>query len=59
MFKTGKYGVYTDWKNSSKITHAYAQEIMENRQAIFAYVQGFYRFIMEQHNELPHFKLKR
>jgi CRISPR-associated protein Cas1 len=59
MFKTGRYGVYTDWKSSGKITQTYAEEIMANRQAIFAYVQGFYRFIMEHHNEMPHFRLKR
>jgi len=59
MFRQGKYGVYTDWKNSSKIIQLYAEEIMDNRQQIFTYVQGFYKFIMEQHNELPRYRLKR
>lgn len=59
MFKTGRYGVYTEWKDASKIIQTYAVEVAENRQAILAYVQGFYRFVMEQHNEMPHYRLKR
>lgn len=59
IFQHGKYGIYTDWRSSSKITRLYAEEIMDNRLQIFNYIQGFYKYIMDQHNELPHFRLKR
>lgn len=59
MFQHGKYGVYTQWKDTSKITQTYAQEIMDHRQQIFQYVQTFYRHVMQQSNALPQFRLKR
>lgn len=59
MFQDGKYGVYTPWKDTSKITQLYAQETMDNRQQIFRHVQSFYKYIMEQDNELPRYRLKR
>ncbi|MFZ1248803.1 MAG: CRISPR-associated endonuclease Cas1 [Candidatus Saccharimonadales bacterium] len=59
MFKTGKYGVYTEWKHSAKITQTYAVEIMEHRQTILAYIQAFYRHTMDPANDLAHFRLKR
>lgn len=59
MFKSGKYGIYTDWKTTSKITQLYAAEVMDNRQAIFKYIRDFYRHVMEQSNEPPRFRLKR
>lgn len=59
MFKRGKYGVYTDWKNSSKMTKLYAEEVMKHRLEIFAFVQGFYKYLMDQKAELPHYRLKR
>ncbi len=59
IFKQGSYGIFTEWQNTSKITQTYAKEIMENRQAIFLYIQGFYKLMMEQHNAAPSFRLKR
>jgi CRISPR-associated protein Cas1 len=59
MFKYGKYGVYTEWKNSSKLTKLYAEAVMEQRVAIFLYVQDFYKHMMDRDNPLPTFRLKR
>ncbi|MBX6334846.1 CRISPR-associated endonuclease Cas1 [Candidatus Saccharibacteria bacterium] len=59
MFQHGKYGVYTHWKDTSKIVQTYAEEVMDHRQQIFQYVRGFYRHVMEQDNALPTFRLKR
>jgi CRISPR-associated protein Cas1 len=59
IFRRGKYGVYTEWRDSSKITTMYAEEIMKHRVHIFTYVQDFYKHIMDQHDKLPSYKLKR
>lgn len=59
IFQQGKYGIYTDWLSSSKITRLYAEEVMDNRLQIFNYIQSFYKYIMDQHNQLPNFRLKR
>lgn len=59
MFKRGKYGVYADWQNSSKLTKLYAEEVMKHRLEIFMYVQGFYKHMMDQCNDVPRWRLKR
>jgi CRISPR-associated protein Cas1 len=59
MFKTGRYGVYTDWKNSSIITKTYAEEVLAHRIEIFVYVQSFYKHTMDNSCQLQHFRIKR
>lgn len=59
MFQYGNHGIYASWKDASKITQVYAQEVMDYRQQIFVHVRNFYRHIMCQDNELPTFRLKR
>lgn len=59
MFKRGKYGIYTQWQDTGKITQTYANEIMEYRQQIFVYVRDFYRHVIDDKNPLPSFRLKR
>lgn len=59
IFHCGKYGIYTDWKDTSKITQTYAQEVMDYRQQIFKYVKDFYCYVMEPDNKVPTFRLKR
>lgn len=59
IFKKGKYGIYTEWQDSSKIVKLYAEEVLDKKQEIFKYVQGFYRSIMDSENKLPSFRLKR
>lgn len=60
MFKTNKYGVYADWKDTSRIVQLYSEEVLKNRQQIFFYIQGFYKFVMDpENNQLTRFRLKR
>lgn len=59
MFHKSRYGIYTDWKDTTKISRLYAQEVMDNRLLIFEYVSSFYKYIMHQQGELPSFRLKR
>jgi len=59
MFKTGEYGVYSEWKDTSKIIELYAQEVLANRLQVFAHIQGFYKYTMDQSTDLPKYRLKR
>lgn len=58
-FKMSEYGLTTSWQVSSKLTHLYAEEVLQQRTAILRYVQGFYKHIMQTENPLPAYRLKR
>lgn len=56
--KNGKFSA--SFQNSQKYACLFLETIMENREEIYEYVHGFYRFVMNsQRNEFPEFKISR
>lgn len=45
-----------EWQR--KYATIFLETIMEHREAIFSFVHGFYRFIMDAENEFPEFKIR-
>lgn len=46
------------FEHSSKYAQVFLEAIMKNREGIYTYVQGFYRFLMNSEgNEFPFFKI--
>ncbi len=59
-FKAENGRVISSFFNSQKYARVFLETIMENREEIFKYVQGFYRFIMNsERNSFPEFKISR
>jgi len=60
-FKTidGKM-VLKDYKSGQKYSIKFFEAIMRNKEEIYKYVQGFYRFLMDgSKNQFPYFKISR
>lgn len=56
--KDGK--VFMSFQNSQKYAQIFLEEIIRNREEIYKYVQGFYRFVMNsEKNIFPEFKISR
>lgn len=48
------------FEHSAKYAQVFLEAIMEHREEIYSYVQGFYRFIMNKEvNQFPYFKISR
>jgi len=55
----GKF-VLRNFKNNYKYACVFAEALMKNKEAIYLYIQKFYRFLMDSHkNEFPYFKISR
>lgn len=55
-FKNGKFTL--SFEHSSKYAQVFLSAIMKNREEIYTYTQGFYRFIMNgENNPFPNFKI--
>ena len=53
----GKYVL--PFANNTKYSSIFMQVIMDNKEEIFSYVHGFYRFMMcPEKNGFPEFKIK-
>lgn len=46
-----------DFQHGKKYSEIFFEAIMENKEEIFSFVQKFYRFVMDQKNEFPYFKV--
>ncbi|MBI5401557.1 type V CRISPR-associated endonuclease Cas1 [Candidatus Wolfebacteria bacterium] len=56
--KNGKFSA--SFQNSQKYAHLFLETIMENREEIYKYTHGFYRFVMNnERNPFPEFKISR
>lgn len=52
--------ITASFQNSQKYAGIFMEATMKNREAIYAYVQGFYRFVMNgEKNPFPEFKISR
>jgi len=55
----GKF-VLRNFKNNYKYARIFAEALMKNKEAIYLYIQKFYRFLMDsQKNKFPYFKISR
>jgi len=52
--------ILTSYKNNQKYSIRFFEAIMKNKEQIYKYVQGFYRFLMDSNkNKFPYFKISR
>jgi len=50
----------SSYKNNQKYSIRFFETIMKNKEQIYKYVQGFYRFLMDSNkNKFPYFKISR
>src|SRR3989344_796538 len=56
IFSKGKYSL--PFQNNQKYAQIFLQALMDNKEDIFSFVQGFYRFIMDEKNEFPEYRIK-
>ena len=55
----GKF-VLKNFRDNYKYAYVFAEALMKNKEAIYLYIQKFYRFLMDsQKNEFPYFKISR
>ncbi len=55
FIEQGKYTL--KYSESQKYAKIFMEAIMDDREAIYLYVQKYYRFIMNKKNEFPHFDI--
>lgn len=59
-FKVHNGRVESSFQDSQKYAGIFLEAIMKNREPIYTYVQGFYRFVMNsEKNPFPEFKISR
>lgn len=59
-FKMREGNIAISFQESQKYAQIFLEEIMKNREQIYQYVQGFYRFIMNsERNKFPEFTIAR
>jgi CRISP-associated protein Cas1 len=56
FIEQGKYAI--SYQKSQKYAQIFMEAIMNNREDIYSFVRGFYRFVMDEKNPFPEFKIK-
>jgi CRISPR-associated protein Cas1 len=60
LFEVLNGKITSSFQNSSKYAEIFLSAIMKNRESIYKYTQGFYRFVMNsEKNYFPEFKISR